>query len=154
MAISPTIRVLVKWRFLTCLCQVHNPVYSSNGSHRRTGGDSMPRIFIFSLVVCSIAFAQITKGSSGSLEDIAIVGGTLIDVRNGQEIPDTVVLVNGDRITQVGTREKLQIPRGANVIDARGKWILPGLMDMHAHVSNEDSDALPLELYLANGVTT
>jgi len=114
----------------------------------------MPRIFIFSLVVCSIAFAQITKGSTGSLEDIAIVGGTLIDVRNGQEIPDTVVLVNGDRITQVGTREKLQIPRGANVIDARGKWILPGLMDMHAHVSNEDSDALPLELYLANGVTT
>src|SRR5262245_53175148 len=114
----------------------------------------MLRTFTLSVVLCSVSFAQITKGSPDATEDIAIVGGTLVDVRNGQEIQDTVVLIHGPRISQVGPRAKLEIPKGAHVIDVRGKWILPGLMDMHAHVSHEDSDALPLELYLANGVTT
>jgi imidazolonepropionase-like amidohydrolase len=105
-------------------------------------------------MLCAAAFAQNPHSSNGAISDVAIVGGTLLDVRNGEEIQDSVVVVRGERITQVGLLGNLKIPRDVRIVDAHGKWILPGLMDMHAHVSNDDSDALPLELYLINGVTT
>src|SRR5262249_33619850 len=106
------------------------------------------------LMLSSVAFAQSSKTAPTATKDVAIVGGTLIDVRNGQETQDSVVLIPGERISQVGVRGRVEIPNDADVVDVHGKWILPGLMDMHAHVSHEDSDLLPLELYLANGVTT
>ena len=81
-----------------------------------------------------------------------LVGGTLIDVRNGWAVENTAVLITGDRIIQIGAKDKLQIPSDARTIDARGKWILHGLIDMHVHMW--DSEVLPLELFLANGITT
>lgn len=43
---------------------------------------------------------------------------------------------------------EIEVPREAQVIDAHGKWIIPGLMDMHAHIS--ETPNIPLELYLVN----
>ena len=83
---------------------------------------------------------------------IVIKGGTLLDVHTGHPIPDSVIVVEGDRIKEVGRESEVVVPGEAQVIDARGKWIIPGLMDMHAHISGTKN--LPLELYLANGVTT
>jgi imidazolonepropionase-like amidohydrolase len=83
---------------------------------------------------------------------VAVVGGTLLDVVNGHQLQDSIVLVAGDRIQQVGKRGELTIPPGAPVVEAHGKWIIPGLMDMHAHIAEKPT--LPLDLYLANGVTT
>jgi imidazolonepropionase-like amidohydrolase len=83
---------------------------------------------------------------------IVISGGTLVDVRTGQQIEDSFVLIEGSRIKQVGRAGEAAIPAGAKVIDARGKWIIPGLMDMHAHITTVKN--LPWSLYLAQGVTT
>lgn len=63
----------------------------------------------------------------------AIVGGTVIDVQRNGSIENAVVLVEGERIRQVGTRDAVAIPDGAELIDATGKWLLPGLMNMHVH---------------------
>lgn len=79
-------------------------------------------------------------------------GGTLVDVVSGKEIPGTVIVVRGERIDQIGLEGSTVIPEGAPIIDARGKWLVPGLIDSHAHAG--DDDATPLDLYLANGVTT
>lgn len=103
------------------------------------------------LLILSISLAAYSQDAGPSL---AIVNGTLIDVRNGNETPNSVVIIQGEHITQVGAEGQLQIPEGAKTIDARGKWIVPGFMDMHAHVSSDDSDEIPLQLFLANGVTT
>jgi len=88
---------------------------------------------------------------------LAIVGANLVDVQKGVSIEDSVVLTAGDRITSVGRAGELAIPTGAKVIDARGKWLIPGLVDMHVHVTSSLT-AVPgfpaLILYLANGVTT
>lgn len=89
---------------------------------------------------------------SQSAPAVVIQGGTLIDVHTGHQVTDSLIVVEGDRIKQVGRVPDVAVPQGAQVIDARGKWIIPGLMDMHAHISVAKD--LPLELYPANGVTT
>ncbi len=83
---------------------------------------------------------------------LAIRGGTLVDVRSGKEIADSVIVLRGERIEAVSTEGKENIPADAKIVDARGKWIIPGLIDSHAHSGNDESE--PLSLYLANGVTT
>lgn len=87
-----------------------------------------------------------------SAPTVVIKGGALIDVHTGQQINNSLIVVEGNRIKQVGRESEIIVPREAQVIDARNKWIIPGLMDMHAHISGIRN--LSLELYLVNGVTT
>ncbi len=95
---------------------------------------------------------QRSMTSQAPATSTAIVGGTLVDVHNGEEIENSVVIIRGERVAKVGVVDKLEIPNDARVVDAHGKWILPGLIDMHVHLW--DSDLLPLGLFLANGITT
>ena len=83
---------------------------------------------------------------------LVIRGGTLVDVRAGKEVPNSLIVIRGDHIEQVAAEGKVEIPQGAQIVDARGKWIIPGLIDSHAHAGDYAGD--PLKLYLANGVTT
>ena len=80
------------------------------------------------------ALAELSKGISGSrAETIALVGGTLIDGTNAAPVPDSVVVIEKGRIVAAGPKSTVKIPHGAQKIDVRGKYILPGLWDMHAH---------------------
>ncbi len=63
----------------------------------------------------------------------AFVGGTLIDGTGGAPRADAVILVQGERIAAVGSRDEIPIPPEARVVDASGKWIVPGLIDAHIH---------------------
>ena len=81
---------------------------------------------------------------------IAIKGGTVIDVVNEKTIPDAIVLIENGIIKKVGKASEVNIPSGAKIIDAKGKVLLPGLWDMHAHF--EQAEWGPA--YLAAGVTT
>ena len=118
------------------------------------------RIHIVLLTCITVSAAVVAQSPSNITPEkaasVAITGGTLIDVRAGEQIKDSVIVVEGDRIQQVGKAGEVKIPQNAQVIDARGKWILPGLMDMHVHLPWEvllnQRDQL-LGLYLANGVT-
>lgn len=83
---------------------------------------------------------------------LVLRGGTVVDVASGKEIPDTVIVIRGERIEQIGAASAGGIPEGAQIIEARGKWIVPGLIDSHAHAAS--TEETPLDLYLANGVTT
>jgi hypothetical protein len=62
----------------------------------------------------------------------AIVGATVIDP-SGAITPDATVLVQGNRIQEVGPRAKVKVPAGATVLDATGKFVVPGLIDAHVH---------------------
>jgi len=81
----------------------------------------------------------------------AIVGATLIDGRGGPVLSDSVVIVRGERIAAVGNRSTVKIPQGAEVVDAKGLTLLPGLIDAHFHIDGDDS--LPA-LYLSHGITS
>jgi imidazolonepropionase-like amidohydrolase len=82
---------------------------------------------------------------------VAIVGATLIDGRGGTPVIDSVVVVRGEKIVSVGKRNGITIPAGADVIDAKGLTLLPGLIDSHFHIDGDDP--LPA-LYLTHGITS
>ncbi len=94
-----------------------------------------------------------TKSASIKTVDdklIAIQGGTVVDVVNEKTIPNAVVLIENGIIKKIGKNGEVKIPSGAKIIDAKGKMLLPGLWDMHAHF--EQAEWGPA--YLAAGVTT
>ena len=64
----------------------------------------------------------------------AIVGATVVNLDGGPSIPDAVVIVEGERIAAVGPTSTTPVPDNARVIRAQGKWLLPGLMNMHVHL--------------------
>jgi len=66
-------------------------------------------------------------------QGVAIRAGRLFDARNGVNLTNQVILVQGERITEVGRDGQVQIPPGAWVIDLRNATVLPGLIDHHAH---------------------
>ena len=97
------------------------------------------------------ALAEMGKHLAGRRTGkLAFVGATLVDGTGRAAIPDSVVVIDGDRITVAGPRGKAKIPRDAAVIDVRGKTILPGLWDMHAHFEQVEWGPV----YLAAGATT
>jgi imidazolonepropionase-like amidohydrolase len=78
---------------------------------------------------------------------VAITHARLFDVRNGSIQPDMTIVVRGRTIASVGTSPP---PANADVLDARGRVVLPGLIDAHAHIS----DIAAARVALLSGVTT
>ena len=94
-----------------------------------------------------------TIGCSNSEEIIAFKNVNLVPMTEEKIITNQSVLVKSDRIYRIGKSDKIKIPQKAKVIDGKGAYLMPGLADMHVHLTGEWP--LPqLDLYLANGVTT
>lgn len=75
---------------------------------------------------------------------LAIINGTLIDGTGREPLANAVIIIEGDKIKEVGPAARVKVPDGATKIDASGKWILPGFIDCHIHLTTETSD---LEYY-------
>jgi imidazolonepropionase-like amidohydrolase len=90
----------------------------------------------------------ITPVNSGQ---IVITNGTVVDGRGSEPVHDGIVVIVGDRITFVGRAADHSLPSGAQVIDARGGTILPGIIDAHVHSA---SDPAVRREFLMSGVTT
>jgi Amidohydrolase family len=82
---------------------------------------------------------------------LAVKGATLLDVFSGRQTRNSVIIVKGYRIKEVGNAANIVIPTDARVIDAGGKWVIPGLIEMHVHGSARKD--VPIALYVANGIT-
>jgi imidazolonepropionase-like amidohydrolase len=83
---------------------------------------------------------------------LAISNVNVVDVVSGSVRAGQTVLITGNRISRVGPRASTSVPRGARAIDGSGKFLIPGLWDMHSHVVGFGPTSLPL--YLAYGVTS
>lgn len=81
---------------------------------------------------------------------IYITHVTVIDLQTGDEAPDRTVVISSDRILQVMDSKNQKPAAGAKVVDATGKYLIPGLWDMHVHTWDDQST---YPLYIANGVT-
>src|SRR5258707_600479 len=81
---------------------------------------------------------------------IACIGVAVVPLDRERVLEAQTVLIEGDRIRAVGPASSLVVPKGARVIDGKGRYLLPGLADMHTHLVREED----LALYLARGVTT
>ncbi len=82
---------------------------------------------------------------------IIITNGTVVDGRGSESIRDGIVAITGDRITFVGRAADYAIPSHAQIIDAHGGTILPGIIDSHVHSASDPAIRLQ---FLKDGVTT
>jgi imidazolonepropionase-like amidohydrolase len=73
---------------------------------------------------------------------LALVGGKLIDGSGKNPIADATVLVDGKVVSETGRKGKVKIPEGCRVIDVSGKTVMPGLIDLHVHLSMGERDVL------------
>lgn len=80
----------------------------------------------------------------------AIVGGQIVDGTGAPPVSDGVVIISGERITAVGRAGAVAIPAGSHIVNAGGMTVMPGLIDMHVHLSmigSPDADKLVVELH-------
>src|SRR5437879_3417960 len=101
------------------------------------------------LTVVALAGTFAARAEDAPPGALAITGVTVIDATGAPARPGMTVVVTGDRITAVGKRGEVRVPEGARVVDGAGKYLIPGLWDMHVHTPAPSY----LPLYLANGVT-
>ena len=123
---------------------------------------------VTSLVILSgMLIPACTPVQSDSFETvIAFTNVNLIPMTSETVIENQTVLVKGTQIIDIGGSDEVKIPRGAQVVDGKGAYLIPGLADMHAHTRISTGQwaqpwedpkiwpVHPLKLYLANGVTT
>lgn len=123
------------------------------------------RKFILILgIVLSISSLTCTKTETA---DLAITNVTIIDVTGAPAKSKMTVLVRGNLISSVSRAEKIHIPKKATIVDASGKYLIPGLWDMHVHSSytgwfakedtwfienNEINKEIFFPLFVANGI--
>ena len=82
---------------------------------------------------------------------IVFTNVNIIDATGAPAQSDMTVVITGDSITDIGKTGEVRVPRNAQVINASGKYLIPGLWDMHVHFW---SDEKLLALYVANGITS
>jgi imidazolonepropionase-like amidohydrolase len=119
-------------------------------------------------LVGAVAFGQASTGAKVREPVVAVVGITVIDGNGGPAAADTTVVITGNRITAVGPRASVAVPRGARVVDGKGKFLTPGFVDANVHLSlygagetfvryehqNADLAFESAQLHLKHGVTT
>ena len=99
-------------------------------------------------IACLVA-AALAPGLSARAQTLVIQGGTLIDGTGRPPIDNSVIVIEGDRFKAVGRSGEVAIPAGAQVVDVKGRTVLPGFIDGHCH-----REAFWGELYLHLGITT
>src|SRR5262245_54884932 len=110
------------------------------------GGHPMKRVAWLSLLLAPLVAGRAVPAQARPL---AFGGITVIDATGSPARPHRMVTVSGKKIAQIEEYGRGSEPKTAEVIDGRGKFLIPGLWDMHVHWYDERF----LPLFLANGVT-
>ena len=110
----------------------------------------LPLISLLTLSCLSSCSATMNIPGKETLANMyAITNVTIVDVEKGILIPERMVLVVKDRIDKIGPYEEVKIPQGATIIDGKGLYLTPGLVDAHVHYYDAPVFGRVL---LANGV--
>jgi imidazolonepropionase-like amidohydrolase len=103
------------------------------------------------IVVLIMVFAFVPAGAAGQAP-VAIRNVTVIPMTGGASSAHQTVIVRDGRIAEMGRTAQLRVPAGATIVDGTDKFLIPGLLEMHAHTSKTRASALGL--YVVHGVTT
>jgi imidazolonepropionase-like amidohydrolase len=112
---------------------------------------------MFKGILWVISLAGSAAALSAQSRAIVVDDVTVVDVGAGLAQPGMVVVIEGDRIAAVGRKGAITVPEGARVVKGSGKFLIPGLWDMHVHTVFGDwfpgGKEIALPLFIANGVT-
>lgn len=95
-----------------------------------------------------LLFASAAQGAD-SPDRVVILGVSVVDVEKAMSVSDRAVIISGSKIEEISAAKGYVVPAGTRVIDGSGKWLIPGLWDMHVHIDHPGQ----VSLFLANGVT-
>jgi imidazolonepropionase-like amidohydrolase len=105
-------------------------------------------------LLLSLSFVPVTQTGTRSL---VLNNVTVVDVTADQPIKalkaDQAIVITGNQITAIGPANKIRLPQGAEIVDAGGRYLIPGLWDMHVHSLVEGRPDYFFPLFIANGVT-
>ena len=108
------------------------------------------------VVAASVVAAAQTPATVGPVT--AFTNVTVVPMDANKVVPNQTVLVTGDRITAVGPAAKIAVPAAATRVEGKGKYLMPGLAEMHGHIPPPTQPKSFIDnvlfLYVANGVTT
>lgn len=117
----------------------------------------LQKLALATLATLMCAAPQRAQGLESVGVSIVLTHVTVIDTAGRPSQPDMTVVIDGDRITRVDKKRHARIPKMAKEIDATGKYLIPGLWDMHVHTFFGDwipgGREVTLPLFIANGVT-
>ncbi len=86
------------------------------------------------LLSAALALPFAAAAQTAGSDVTALVGATVVDVDTGHEIPNATVLVADGRITLMGAQASIAVPSGAQIVSMPGKWLIPGLINVHVHL--------------------
>jgi imidazolonepropionase-like amidohydrolase len=114
---------------------------------------------IASLLILLAALASFAGAAPVDSKTVAFVGVNVIPMDRQRILPNQTVIVRDGVIAEIGDERRVKVPRGSQQIDGRGKFLIPGLADMHVHLFSDDEfpEALAedeFKIMVANGVTT
>jgi imidazolonepropionase-like amidohydrolase len=107
-------------------------------------------LVLAAVVACAPAHSPPADGVGTPL--VAIRNVAVIPMTGAGALPAQTVVVRDGRIADVGPVDRVQVPAGATIVDGTGRFLIPGLFEMHAHTSKTRASALGL--YVLHGVTT
>jgi imidazolonepropionase-like amidohydrolase len=112
------------------------------------------------LSLATLALLALAAGAHAAAPPapVAFTDVHLVPMDRERILENVTVLIRDGRVTQIGETGYIDIPEGARVVEGRGRYLLPGLAEMHAHIPGRRSSEQWLDdvliLYLANGITT
>jgi hypothetical protein len=116
---------------------------------------SMRTYCLLAVLICVAAFAPVAAHPQVEpAAPLVLTGGTVVDVSNwghsARDVPDSIVVIQEGKITEVGPRSQVPVPKGARIVDCTGKFLIPGLVDGYAGMNSQAQ--ANTDLYM--GVTT
>jgi imidazolonepropionase-like amidohydrolase len=102
------------------------------------------------IILCLCFPLALSATSLAQKQTIVIESTTLINGRTGVANKDVSILIEGEKIKAVGPSDSIDTPEGAQRIDGRNKWVIPGIVELHSHATEKDV----LRRALSLGVTT
>jgi imidazolonepropionase-like amidohydrolase len=118
-------------------------------SMRPVAGFKSTAVKLIGLLCCFVFTISYSHMVAAQQQVTVIRGGTLIDGNGGAPVQNASIVIEGNRIARITRGRQADDPAGATVIDAQGKYILPGLWDTHTHYRDWFA-----ELLITNGVTS
>src|SRR5688572_25373941 len=102
------------------------------------------------MVLLALALSAGLQQSAAQQVTLAIEHASVLPMDRDTVLTDHTVLVSGDRIVWIGPSRDARVPRTARRVDARGRFVMPGLADMHVHIN----DVNELPQFVSAGITT
>jgi Amidohydrolase family len=133
-------------RWTTCVEDFMNRTYG-------TGRFGARIVSVRAVCLTALAAASAAPRLQAQSTAIAITHANIVDVVAGRTSDDQTIIIDGSRIRAILPPGATKLAPGTRIVDATGKFVIPGLWDMHVHATGDGIDRLFLPLLVANGIT-